>query len=51
MRSWVVAHSRAIAWVSCAIAVALALIYPILLYLDRNAGFESHGFPGVSEVG
>jgi signal transduction histidine kinase len=39
-----------LAWSGVAVAGVLALLYPVLLYLDRNAGFEGHGFPGISEL-
>jgi signal transduction histidine kinase len=47
---WLVKHARSIALASVVVAVVLALAYPLLFYLDRNAGFEAHGFPGVSEL-
>jgi signal transduction histidine kinase len=50
IRGWVVGRARRIAWAGVAVAAVLALLYPVLLYLDRNAGFEAHGFPGISEL-
>jgi signal transduction histidine kinase len=46
----VLRHAKSIAWASCVVAVVLAAAYPVLLYLDRSAGFEAHGFPGISEL-
>ena len=50
IRGWVVGRAKRIAWAGVAVAAVLALLYPVLLYLDRNAGFEAHGFPGISEL-
>jgi signal transduction histidine kinase len=47
---WVPRHAKSIAWASCVFAVVLAAAYPVLLYLDRSAGFEAYGFPGISEL-
>ena len=49
-RAEVVGPARRLAWAGVAVAVVLTLLYPVLLYLDRNAGFEAHGFPGISEL-
>ena len=49
-RGWFAEHAKSIAWAVCGIAVALVLAYPVLLYLDRNSGFQPHGLPGTSEV-
>ena len=46
----VVGPARRLAWTGVAVAVVLTLMYPVLLYLDRNAGFQAHGFPGISEL-
>ena len=50
VRDWAFGHTKPIAWVSFVIAVVLALTYAVLLYLDRNAGLQLHGFPGISEL-
>jgi signal transduction histidine kinase len=47
---WVIGRARRFAWAGVAVAVVLAVTYPVLLYLDRNAGFRAHGFPGISEM-
>ena len=49
-RHWAFGHTKPIAWVSFVIAVVLALTYAVLLFLDRNAGLQSYGFFGISEL-
>jgi signal transduction histidine kinase len=46
----VVGRASKIAWAGVVVAVVLALLYPVLLFLDRDAGFQAHGFPGISEL-